>query len=298
MPKANVQEIPLVWIQAGTCTGCSVSILNSVSPSIKNVLIDEVVPGKHINLKFQATVMAGEGDAVIKVLEDTPKTNKGGYILVIEGAIPTKDGGAYGSLGEKNDKPVPMAERVEALAKDALAIVALGTCATFGGIAAGKPNPGGYVGLDKFLKSRNIKKPLINIAGCPPHPDWLIGTVASVLLLGLPKPEDLDELKRPKVFYGNLIHENCPRRAYFDEGKFAKKFGEPGCLNELGCKGPVTHADCPLRKWNHGTNWCIDAGSPCIGCCEPGFPDLVAPVYQKLSDANMPMIGKLPGKEK
>ena len=298
MPKANVQEIPLVWIQAGTCTGCSVSVLNSVSPTIKNVLIDEVVPGKHINLKFQATIMAGEGDAVIEVLENAPKTNKNGYVLVVEGAIPTKDGGAYGSLGEKDDKPVPMAERVEALARDALAIVALGTCATFGGIAAGKPNPGGYVGVDKFLKSQKINKPLINIAGCPPHPDWFIGTVASVLLLGLPKPEDLDELKRPKVFYGNLIHENCPRRAYFDEGKFAKKFGEPGCLNELGCKGPVTHADCPLRKWNHGTNWCIDAGSPCIGCCEPGFPDLVAPVYQKLSDANMPMIGKLPGKEK
>jgi len=298
MPKTNVQEIPLVWIQAGTCTGCSVSVLNSVSPTIKNVLIDEIVPGKHLNLKFQATVMAGEGDAVIQVLENVPKTNKGGYVLVIEGAIPTKDGGAYGSLGEKNDKPVPMAERVEALARDALAIMALGTCATFGGIAAGKPNPGGYVGVDKFLKSRNISKPLINIAGCPPHPDWFIGSVASVLLLGLPKAEELDELKRPKVFYGNLIHENCPRRAYFDEGKFAKKFGEPGCLNELGCKGPVTHADCPLRKWNHGTNWCIDAGSPCIGCCEPGFPDLVAPVYQKLSDANMPMIGKLPGKEK
>ena len=242
--------------------------------------------------------MAGEGDAVIHVLEDTPKTNKNGYVLVVEGAIPTKDGGVYGSLGEKNNKPVPMADRVEALAKDALAIIALGTCATFGGIAAGKPNPGGYVGADKFLKSRNINKPLINIAGCPPHPDWFIGSVASVLLFGLPKPEDLDELKRPKVFYGNLIHENCPRRAYFDEGKFARKFGEPGCLNELGCKGPVTHADCPLRKWNHGTNWCIDAGSPCIGCCEPGFPDLVSPVYQKLSDANMPMIGKLPGKEK
>jgi hydrogenase small subunit len=298
MPKTNVQEIPCVWIQAGTCTGCSVSVLNSVSPTIKNVLIDEVIPGKHLNLKFQATVMAGEGDAVIHVLEDTAKTNKNGYVLVVEGAIPTKDDGAYGSLGEKNDKPVPMAERVEALARDALAIVALGTCATFGGIAAGKPNPGGYVGVDKFLKSQKINKPLVNIPGCPPHPDWFIGTVASVLLLGLPKPEELDELKRPKVFYAGLVHENCPRRAYFDEGKFAKKFGEPGCLNELGCKGPVTHADCPIRLWNHGTNWCIGAGSPCIGCCEPGFPDLVAPVYQKLSDANMPMIGKLPGKEK
>ena len=298
MAKAKVQEVPVVWIQTGTCTGCSVSALNSVSPTIKNVLIDEVVPGKHVSLKFQATVMAGQGEAVLKVLDETPKTSKGGYVLVVEGAIPTKDGGVYGVLGEKNGKEIPMISWVESLAKDALAIIALGTCAAFGGIAAGKPNPGGYLGTDTFLKSRKIAKPLINIPGCPPHPDWFIGTVASVLLLGLPKPEELDELKRPKAFFGKLVHENCPRRAYFDEGKFARKFGEHGCHDELGCKGPVTYADCPLRLWNHGTNWCIGAGSPCIGCCEAGFPDLVAPFYQKLTDTTLPMIGKLQGKEK
>ncbi len=291
MAKAKVQEIPVVWIQTGTCTGCSVSVLNSVSPNIKNVLIDEILPGKHINLKFQATVMAGEGEAVIKVLEDISKKGKDSYLLVVEGAIPTKDNGIYGTLGEKNGKPLPMTIWVEELAKNAMAIVALGTCAAFGGIAAGAPNPGGYVGTDSFLKSRRITKPLINVPGCPPHPDWFVGTVASVLLQGLPKAEELDEFKRPKAFYGKLIHENCPRRAYFDEGKFARKFGEPGCLNELGCKGPVTYADCPLRMWNHGTNWCIGAGSPCIGCCEPGFPDLMAPFYQKLTDVALPSIG-------
>lgn len=291
MAKAKVQEVPVVWIQTGSCTGCSVSVLNSVSPSIKNVLIDEVLPGKHVSLKFQATVMAGQGEMVLQVLEDVPKKSKDGYILVVEGAIPTKDNGIYGTLGEKNGKPLPMMVWVEELAKNAMAIVALGTCAAFGGIAAGSPNPGGYVGTDSFLKSRNVVKPLINIPGCPPHPDWFVGTVASILLQGLPKPADLDELKRPKAFYGKLIHENCPRRAYFDEGKFARKFGEPGCLNELGCKGPVTYADCPLRLWNHGTNWCIGAGSPCIGCCEPGFPDLMAPFYQKLTDATLPVIG-------
>ena len=297
MTKAKVQEIPVIWLQTGTCTGCSVTVLNTVSPTIKNILIDEVIPGKHISLKFQATVMAGQGHAVIEAMEDTQKTNKGGYVLIIEGAIPIKDGGIYGTLGEKDNKPIPMTTWVESLAKDALAILALGTCAAFGGIAAGKPNPGGYIGTDQFLKSRNINKPLINLPGCPPHPDWFTGTVASILIAGLPKPEELDTLKRPKSFYGQLIHENCPRRAYFDEGKFARKFGDPGCLNELGCKGPVTYADCSLRLWNNGVNWCIGAGSPCIGCCEPGFPDLMAPMYQKLSEANLPQIGKLPAKE-
>lgn len=291
MVKSKVEEYPVIWFQAGTCTGCSVSILNSVSPTIKNVLIDEVIPGKHINLKFQATIMAGQGDAVIKVLEETPKANKGKYILVMEGAIPTANGGIYGTSGEEGDKAIPMASRVEFLSRDALAIIALGTCAAFGGIAAGRPNPGGYVGIDQFLKSCGITKPLLNISGCPPHPDWFIGTLASVLLNGLPKSGELDEYHRPKLFYGKLIHENCPRRAYFDEGKFARKFGEPGCLNELGCKGPVAYADCPLRMWNHGVNWCIGAGSPCIGCCEPGFPDLVAPFYQKLTEASLPTIG-------
>jgi hydrogenase small subunit len=296
MANTAVQEIPVIWIQAGTCTGCSVSVLNSVSPTIKNVLIDEVIPGKHVNLKFQATVMAGQGDPVIKILEDAPKTMKGGYLLVIEGAIPTKDNGIYGTLGEREGKGLPMMDWVKSLSRDALAIIALGTCAAYGGIAAGKPNPGGYVGVDKFLQSHNISKPLINIPGCPPHPDWFLGTVASILLLGLPKPEELDEYKRPRAFFGRLIHETCPRRGYFEEGKFAKKFGDFGCLNELGCKGPITRADCPLRMWNHGTNWCIGAGSPCIGCCEPGFPDLVTPMYEKLDEANIPTVGK-PGKE-
>ena len=297
MVKAKVKEYPVVWIQLGSCTGCSVSVLNSVSPTIKNVLIDQVIPGKHVSLKFQATIMAAQGHTVIKILEDTPKINKGGYILVVEGAIPTKDGGIYGTMGEEDGKAVPMASRVEALARDAMAIIALGTCAAFGGIPAAKPNPAGYAGVDLFLKSRGITTPLVNVPGCPPHPDWFIGTVVSMLLIGLPRPEELDEYKRPKVFYGKLIHENCPRRAYFDEGKFAKKFGEPGCLNELGCKGPVTYADCPLRMWNHGVNWCIGAGSPCIGCCEPGFPDLMSPLYQKLNEANLPAIGKPHGEE-
>ena len=292
MEKAKTAEYPVIWIQCATCTGCSVSVLNSVSPSIKNVLIDEVIPGKHVNLRFHATVMAGAGDAVIEEMKDTSVREKGKYILVVEGAIPTKEKAAdYGSIGEENEEPVSMVERVESLGKDALAVVALGTCAAFGGIAAGAPNPAGCIGVGELFKKQGIATPLVNIPGCPPHPDWFVGTLARVLLLGLPGPEEVDDYGRPKDFYGQLIHENCPRRAYFDEGKFAKKFGDPGCLNELGCKGPVTHADCPLRLWNGGVNWCIGSGSPCIGCVEPGFPDLLAPFYKKLTEDILPNIG-------
>ena len=291
MPKSSVEEQPVIWLQAATCTGCSVSVLNSVSPTIKNILIDEVLPGKHVNLRYHATIMAGQGEAVLKEMEQTAKKSKG-YILVVEGALPTAAGGAFDTLGEKDGKPVPVIDYAEKLAKNALAIIALGTCASFGGIAAGAPNPSGSVSVDRFLNEHGIGTPLINVPGCAPHPDWFVGTLASLLMKGLPKPEELDEHKRPKAFYGKLIHENCPRRAYFDEGKFAKKFGDPGCMNELGCKGPVTYSDCPTRSWNHGTNWPIGSGSPCIGCVEPGFPDLVSPFYQKLDDEALPAVGQ------
>jgi hydrogenase small subunit len=293
MANRKVEEYPVIWLQGATCTGCSVSVLNSVSPTIKNVLVDEVIPGKHVNLRFQATVMAGAGELVIKELEDTWHKKKGGYVLVVEGAIPTKGNGIYGSIGESKDgKPVAMDARVEALGRDALAVIALGTCASFGGIPAAKPNPSQCVSVMQLFNARKVTTPLINIPGCPPHPDWFIGTVASVLIGGLPKASDLDELHRPKAFYGQLIHENCPRRAYYDEQKFAKKLSDPGCLYELGCKGPVTHADCATRLWNHGVNWCVACGGICIGCACEGFPDLVSPMYEKTPDEKLPNIGQ------
>jgi len=235
--------------------------------------------------------MAGAGEPVIKVLEDTAKEKKDSYVLVVEGAIPTAPDGIYCISGERKGKPVKFDERLAELARNALAIIAVGTCASFGGIPAGEPNPTGCQPVSTILKAKGIKKPLVNVPGCPPHPDWFVGTVASILLSGLPKAGDLDDNLRPLAFYGKLIHENCPRRAYFDEGKFAKKLGDEGCLYEMGCKGPITYADCPLRRWNSGTNWVIGAGAPCNGCTQPEFPDLVAPLYEKIEDVELPTIG-------
>jgi hydrogenase small subunit len=293
MPQPPVEEYPVIWLQGATCTGCSVSVLNSVSPTIKNVLVDEVIPGKHVNLRFQATVMAGAGALAIEALEETWKAKKGHYVLVVEGAIPLKANGAYGSIGENKDgKPISIASRVETLGRDALAVIALGTCASWGGIPAAKPNPSQCVNVTQIFQSKGITTPLINIPGCPPHPDWFVGTVASLLLNGLPNNGELDEVHRPRLFYGQLIHENCPRRAYYDEKKFAKKLSEPGCLYELGCKGPVTHADCATRMWNNRINWCVGCGGLCIGCAAPGFPDLVSPLYEKTPDITLPNIGQ------
>ena len=291
MPNSKTEEYPILWLQGGSCSGCSVSLLNSVSPTARNIIVDEIIPGKHLNIRFHPTLMAGAGDAVVDELERTRKEAQGGYLLVVEGSVPLGAGGAYAMIGERDGKEISMHSWVKSLSEDALAVIAVGTCAAFGGIPAGAPNPTESVGVQEVLSSEGITTPLINVPGCPPHPDWFVGTVASLLLHGLPKEEDLDEYLRPKAFYGQLIHDNCPRRAYYDVGKFAKKLGDPYCLYEMGCKGPVTHADCPIRLWNNGVNWCVGSGAPCIGCVEPTFPDVVAPVYEKITDEALPNIG-------
>jgi hydrogenase small subunit len=284
-----IKEIPVIWLPAAACTGCSVSLLNSDNPTIKNILVDPVIPGVHINLRFHPTLMASAGGQALAALEETRTNRKGGYILAIDGAIPTGLTENYCVFGERDGVPVTVQSRFVELAGDALAILAVGTCASFGGVPAGGSNPSNCVAVRKMLEMKGIQKPLINISGCPPHPDWFVGTIASILLKGLPGPYDLDDNLRPKMFYGKLIHENCPRRASFDEGKFAKKFGEEGCLYELGCKGPITYADCPTRRWNGGTNWVIGAGSPCLGCTQPEFMNL--PYYEKVTDVQLPVVG-------
>ncbi|MFN3346805.1 MAG: hypothetical protein ACK42E_03220, partial [Candidatus Bipolaricaulaceae bacterium] len=140
-------------------------------------------------------------------------------------------------------------------------------------------------GLRAFLRANGQETPVVNVPGCPPHPRWFVGTMLHLLLYGLPKPGDLDEAGRLRSVYSALVHETCPRRADFEVGRLAKVFGEDGCLYELGCKGPYTNATCPHHGWNGGVNWCIKAGHPCLGCCEPEFPDFPAPLFRKVTAA-------------
>lgn len=286
----EVKEISVAWFNGASDSGCTVSILNAVNPTIKNVLIDLIRPGYHLNLRFQSTIMAGSGELAVDMLREEKLEN---YILVVEGAIPTADGGIYGTVGEEEGKPITIQERVLDLADRAVAVIALGTCASFGGIFAAAPNPTGCQGIGDTLRKAKIYRPVINIPGCPPHPDWFIKTVIEIIHQGLDKVlKSLDELGRPKSFYGQLIHDLCPRRPYFDLGKFAEKIGEEGCLYYLGCKGPLTYADCPIRGWNNQSNWCVMSGGPCEGCAMPEFPDLPSPLYQKIVQKKLPGIRK------
>ena len=287
---AEVKEHPAIWFQASACSGCVVSVLNGVAPSVRDLVVDQLAPGHHVSLRFQPTIMAGQGELALEVLAAAEESDEG-YVLVVDGAIPLGAGGRFGLAGARGGETT-MHEQAVALARKASLIVALGTCAAYGGMHAAAPNPAGCVGISQALAEAGIEKPLVNIPGCPPHPDWFTGTVAQALLFGLPGAEEVDAVGRPRRFFGQLIHDLCPRRGEFEAHKFAGSIGEEGCLYELGCKGPWTHADCPERQFNAGINWCIQAGSPCHGCVEPFFPDVSCPIYRKISLPELPHIGR------
>ena len=267
--EAAAAENPaVIWLAGAACTGCSVSLLNSVSPDVKEVLLNV------ISLKYHSTVMGTAGEPAMEVIFETAEKHNGKFILVVEGAVPLKDSGLYCTVGETKDgKPITFANLVKEVGGKAFAILNVGTCSAFGGIPAAGPNPTGCVPVSEVVSG----KPMVNIPGCPPHPDWIVGTIAHLLFYKeVPR---LDRHGRPVVFYGGTIHDNCPRRQYFDNGIFAENFSDPGCLLEIGCKGPIAHCDSSTRLWNGGVNWCVKAGAPCIGCTEPGFPQ--GPVYER-----------------
>lgn len=276
-------RLPVIWFQSQACSGCAVSLLNTEYPGIAEVLIEV------ITLDYQPTVMAAQGELATGVLDRMISEEKGEYILVVDGSIPVEEDGEYCTVGEKNGEPVTALQWVKSIGENSKAVVAAGSCATWGGIPAAPPNPTGAKPVSEIIKD----KPIINVPGCPPHPDWMVGTMVSVLKYGIP---ELDELNRPKMFFGDdkLIHDNCELRKYFDEGVFAKDFGDEGCLYELGCKGPVAHCDVSTRGWNSGVSWCNRVGGPCVGCTEPFFPGGTGSgLYEKLPAAQVPGLANI-----
>ena len=256
---------PVLWLQGQSCSGCSVSFLNSEYPDPAQVLTG------HISLAFHATLSGATGrtamDAINKCIE------AGGYHLVVEGAIPAGMPSAC-RIGHEN-----IADMVTRAALQAKAVMAVGACAAFGGIPAAENNPTGAVSVPVFLLNQQIETTVVRVPGCPAHPDWIVGTLVHLLKFGTP---ELDDHKRPKVFFDRILHDQCPRFADYEREKFAAHFADQGCMFKLGCLGPITHADCTRRLWNGGINTCIDAGGPCIGCAAPNFAQSATfPFYRK-----------------
>lgn len=245
---------PTIWLEGQGCTGCSVSLLNTDYPGIAQVIT------QNISLKFHSTVSAAAGEPVVKTIADTVK--QGGHFLAIEGSIPVGMPDACVFAGR------PFSQVVLDAARTAKAVIAVGTCASFGGIPAAENNPTNAMSVGDFLRKQGVTAPVLNLPGCPAHPDWIIGTLVHVLKFGIPA---VDDKARPVMFYGKLVHDQCPRFADYGREKFAKTFSDDGCMFRLGCMGTQTYADCTVRLWNGGVNSCLHCGSICIGCAWEGF---------------------------
>jgi hydrogenase small subunit len=251
----------VIWLPFQECTGCTESITRSQSPTIEGMIFDM------ISLDYQETLMAAAGFQAEEALHTAMKDNAGKYLVIVDGSIPLGEAGAYSCIGGQSNL-----EMLKEVGSGAAAIIAVGTCASFGGIPKANPNPTGAVPVSDIIKD----KPIVNIPGCPPIPVVMTGVLAHYLTFGsLP---ELDDKGRPKAFFGETIHDRCYRRPFYDRGKFAKTFDDEGarngwCLFELGCKGPVTHNACATTKWNGGTSWPVESGHGCLGCSEPDFWD-------------------------
>ncbi|WP_066173714.1 hydrogenase small subunit [Bacillus marinisedimentorum] len=256
-----IKKQNLVYLELNGCSGNIISLLNGRNPDFAYTL------NLMVNLRYSNSLMAAEGEQAIKQLLESLDED---FILAVEGAVALKNNGLYNVIGSLDGKPFTGLQAARMFGEKAKHILAVGACATHGGVSAAKPNPSESVGLQQVLPD----KPMIKLPGCPVHPDWFLGTLAHLLLYGEP---ETDNLGRPLMFYSTLIHDRCPRRPFFDRGIFAEKLGDKTCLFKLGCRGPVTRIDCPTRQWNGHVNWPIGDDTPCIGCAQFGFPDAMAP---------------------
>jgi len=261
-----MNRVPVIWLELQDCAGNSEAILRSDAPTIDELILET------ISLEFNETLMAAAGHAAEAHLEEAMHTFKGKYLCVVEGAIPRAMDGLYGTIGAHGET---FKEHLERVSQNAAALVAVGTCATFGGVPAASPNPTDAVGVQDIIKNKAI----INIPACPANPANITGTILHFVLTG--QIPELDHLNRPKFAFGYRIHDNCERRAHFDAGEFVEEWGDEGaknnfCLYKMGCKGPMTFNNCSIVKYNSGTSWPIGAGHGCIGCSEPQFWDKYA----------------------
>ncbi|WP_421163630.1 hydrogenase 2 small subunit [Aeromonas dhakensis] len=253
---------PVIWIGAQECTGCTESLLRATHPTIENLILNT------ISLEYHEVLSAAFGHQAEENKHNAMERYKGKYVLVVDGSIPLKDGGIYCMVAGE-----PIVDHIRRAAADAAAVIAIGSCAAWGGVPASGGNPTGAVSLEEALG--NLGTPIINIPGCPPNPHNFLTTVAYYITYG--KLPALDAKKRPLFAYERLIHENCERRPHFDAGRFAKEFGDEGhrqgwCLYHLGCKGPETYGNCSTLEFCDvgGGIWPVGIGHPCYGCNEQG----------------------------
>jgi hydrogenase small subunit len=258
LDEISTGRAKVLWISAMSCSGCSVSFLNAEDPGPVEVLT------QLISLVYHPVISAAQGSDAGLIIRKTVEQK--GYYLALEGAIPDVMSGACLFEGK------PLAEVLPDIIRNASAVIAVGTCAAFGGIPAAEGNPTHACSLRQFMEAKAlaVSGRLVNCPGCPVHPQSLLGTLAYVIGKGYPKVNP--KLLTPDMYFKHSVHDECPRFHYWEKEMFAEKFGdEEGCLFKLGCLGPLSHSQCPRSQWNGGVNWCIRAGAPCIACTSENF---------------------------
>jgi hydrogenase small subunit len=286
--KSGVSEIHILWISEGmSCDGDTVSITAASQPSIEEVVLG-LIPGIPKVILHNKVLAYETGEDFLRAFRAAARGELGApFILVIEGSIPNEkingDGFWTGFGNDEEGQPITINQWIDALAPRAWAVVAAGTCATYGGIHAMAGNPTGCMGLADYLgwdfRTTETKLPIVNIPGCPVQPDNFMETLLWVLrqAAGTAPLIPLDQNLRPTWLFGKTVHEGCDRAGYYEQADFAHDYNSPKCQVKIGCWGPVVNCNVPKRGWMSGIGGCPNVGGICIGCTMPGFPDKFMP---------------------
>ena len=273
---------PVIWIEGASCTGCTESFAQVDAPDPATVVLEM------ISLNYSETLSAAAGWSMEEAKEQTIAA--GNYILIYEGGVLEGWNGQALRVADK-----PGTDHLIEAAEHANAVVAVGSCAVNGGWMAAHPNPAGAMGVQQYLEKCGITTPVINIPGCPVNPEWMEAVLVDVLFMGLDAVE-LNSENKPALMFNQTVHDNCQRRGHFENGEFVYEFGSKEeamgyCLYPVGCRGPQTKSNCGVVRWNHRRSWCVEAGAPCIGCCEanpknPGqnWVEVNTPFYKRHRD--------------
>lgn len=257
----NKPRTPVVWLHGLECTCCSESFIRSGHPLAKDVILSM------ISLDYDDLLMAPAGHRAEAILEEVRKKYRGNFILAVEGNPPLNQEGMSCIVGGR-----PFLEQLKETAADCKAVISWGSCASWGCVQAAKPNPTQATPIHKVITD----KPIVKVPGCPPIAEVMTGVITYMLTFD--RLPELDRQGRPKMFYGQRIHDKCYRRPHFDAGQFAEEWDDEGarkgyCLYKLGCKGPTTYNACSTVRWNEGISFPIQSGHGCIGCSEENFWD-------------------------
>ena len=292
-----VKEIHVLWMTSGlSCDGDSVSITAATLPSIEDVVMGAIpgLPKVHLH----NPVLAKEvGDDFLKYWFDAAAGKLDPFVLVLEGSVPNEDikeEGYWAAFGTDREtgQPITTNTWIDRLAPRAMAVIAAGTCATYGGIHAMQGNPTGAMGLADYLGwdwRSKAALPVVNVPGCPVQPDNMMETLLYLLyqVAGLAPMIPLDENFRPTWLFGKTVHEGCDRGSYYEQGDFAHEYGSPKCLVKIGCWGPVVNCNVTKRGWMDGIGGCPNVGGICIACTMPGFPDKFMPFMDEPPGATL-----------